>query len=364
MYCGIIGQHPHIVEQSLSYIHAKDIIFHNKNIITFITKHPERLSSCAALIKWWKKIWSDFFEAEECPSRIGVAEKSIGSHLKKSYDAIKSFKIVELVHADKEIKELWSEIIQMKNDEFFIIQWYQDIELYEEIDFKKPVWGMNVGMMPSKLALTMINIWIGIYELSNWALKNQYTIWDPFCGFWTTNFLTYYLWCNTIWSDMNITNIKQNRKRWTQHQLNTQFKNKIDSPKSLFFKHDVTQIFTHPGVHHTDIIVSEWWLWHIVTHKTHITQVEEYASQVYDVYARFFEHIMMIQSTHQRPLTIVITIPVRLQHNLSISEKLQSYVSSLWQEMKLIDPPYSRPWQKVGRHVAILSLSTANNKKL
>lgn len=35
---------------------------------------------------------------------------------------------------------------------------YQDIALYEAIDFDKPVNSMNIGMMPSKLALMMINI--------------------------------------------------------------------------------------------------------------------------------------------------------------------------------------------------------------
>ena len=35
---------------------------------------------------------------------------------------------------------------------------YQNINLYEEIDFEKPVNSMQIGMMPSKLAHTMINI--------------------------------------------------------------------------------------------------------------------------------------------------------------------------------------------------------------
>ncbi len=35
---------------------------------------------------------------------------------------------------------------------------YQDIALYETIDFDKPVNSMNIGMMPSKLALMLINI--------------------------------------------------------------------------------------------------------------------------------------------------------------------------------------------------------------
>jgi hypothetical protein len=43
---------------------------------------------------------------------------------------------------------------------------------------------MNIGMMPSKLALTLINIGIGEYEKNTTIdSQSQKTIWDPFCGF-------------------------------------------------------------------------------------------------------------------------------------------------------------------------------------
>jgi hypothetical protein len=48
---------------------------------------------------------------------------------------------------------------------------------------------MNIGMMPSKLALTLINIGIGEYEENKKSDSISTTIWDPFCGFGTTNFL-------------------------------------------------------------------------------------------------------------------------------------------------------------------------------
>jgi hypothetical protein len=50
---------------------------------------------------------------------------------------------------------------------------------------------MNIGMMPSKLALTLINIGIGEYEenLKYNIQHSKLTIRDPFCGFGTTNFL-------------------------------------------------------------------------------------------------------------------------------------------------------------------------------
>jgi tRNA G10 N-methylase Trm11 len=60
--------------------------------------------------------------------------------------------------------------------------------LFEAVDFEKPSAGMGIGMMPSKLALTMINIALAAHQ-SNHDIKVDYTIYDPFCGFGTTNFL-------------------------------------------------------------------------------------------------------------------------------------------------------------------------------
>ncbi|MEI8008619.1 MAG: hypothetical protein WCI00_04345 [bacterium] len=39
-----------------------------------------------------------------------------------------------------------------------IVEQYQNIELYEAIDFGKPGRSMEMGMMPAKLAHIMINI--------------------------------------------------------------------------------------------------------------------------------------------------------------------------------------------------------------
>jgi hypothetical protein len=109
---------------------------------------------------------------------------------------------------------------------------------------------MNIGMMPSKLALTLINIGVGEYESNN-TIKHLNTIWDPFCGFGTTNFLANALNHNTIASDINVTSMKQNSKR----RPTQSFYNK--NGKELILKQDVTEEFKSPLLHHADIIVSE-----------------------------------------------------------------------------------------------------------
>jgi len=65
---------------------------------------------------------------------------------------------------------------------------YQDIDLFSAVDYDKPSAGMGIGMMPAKLTLMMINIARAQYE-TNHVVKSEYTIYDPFCGFGTTNFL-------------------------------------------------------------------------------------------------------------------------------------------------------------------------------
>ncbi len=370
MYFGIVGERRELAQEALSYLHAQDIVFHNTHTITFTTDHPERLQYCAALIKRWKIINPDTFRAESSPSRIGVASKDFGSYLKKQHPDIKSFKLVDIIHTDKEIKELWSEIINIDNKHFGRVEWYQNIWLYETIDFKKPAWGMWVGMMPSKLALTLINIGIGEYEnhrekyvtlrneeSSQW---NSPTIRDPFCGFGTTNFLANYLWYHTIWSDINPTQAKQNRKRRSALY-------KPNTKKNLwtFIKHDVTSPFKSLIFHNTNIIISEWYLWHIVTTRTAPAEINRYATEVKTLYTSFAKNIttlvedkttMKNEESSQSTKTIIITIPIRLQYDISISVDIMEAFIDLGRSARLIPTPYSRPWQLVWRQVLIASI--------
>lgn len=356
MYFGIIGDHEELVAHALTYLHATDVTFIKKNIITFETALSKRLQTCASLIKRGQVLSHEDLEQQISSDTVGVADNKFWVHLKKQFSLIKRFKLVELIHTDLEIKMKGQEVISLGENIYGLVQWYQNIWLYESIDFNKPIWGMGIGMMPSKLALTLINIGIWKHEaLSSSPIQNsQLTLRDPFCGFGTTNFLANYLWYNTIGSDINPTQAKQNRKRRTTGETLCQWENLW-----TFLKQDVTQSFKSPIFRHSHIIISEGRLGHIVTNKTALNEVQLFSWEVETVYKLFFTNLTELKKTdtNTKTMTVVITIPTWIKHDISISEDIRDHVNSLWRTTILIEKPYSREKQLVGRQVLIANFT-------
>jgi type I restriction-modification system DNA methylase subunit len=52
---------------------------------------------------------------------------------------------------------------------------------------------MEIGMMPSKLAHQMVNMGVGLVEIEKRKNPDTVTVWDPLCGFGTTNFVAHAL---------------------------------------------------------------------------------------------------------------------------------------------------------------------------
>ncbi len=366
MYFWIVWDNKDLIEHALTFLHAQNISFLKKHIITFETELPERLQQCASLIKRGKIYSWEELELMIESEIIGVSDKILGTKLKKKYSLIKRFKLIDLVHSDLEIKEKWSEIIEIEEDHFGIVQWYQSIQLYEAIDFWKPISGMWIGMMPSKLALTLINIAIGHYEIQSnlkdviinfdnkksLILSDQITIRDPFCWFGTTNFLANALGYDSIWSDINITQAKINKKRREQEIF---YLNK----KITLLKHDVFKEFKTPIFHYANIIVSEWWLWPTVNHRTGINEIEQYSKEVSKIYKSYFANLTKFFQSNKETSTLkqkkicVITIPIWLKYDLSISQQIATYCMSLGRSTTIIEKPYKREKQLVGREVLI-----------
>jgi len=88
---------------------------------------------------------------------IGIQNEANGKHLKRTV-GIRRYKLVDIFHTDREIKNKGKEIINLENGLYGIVEQYQNIELYEAVDFGKPGRSMQMGMMPAKLAHMMINI--------------------------------------------------------------------------------------------------------------------------------------------------------------------------------------------------------------
>ena len=368
MYFWIVGDNSDLVKEWLSYLHPTDFNQPRKNIVTFDTLYPERLAHCAALIKWWIIVSStELSETENnipeheankswpILSTIGVETKELWSHLKKLIASVKRFKLVDLIHTDLEVKESGTEIINIDNIQYGIIQGYQHIALYEAIDFGKPVGGMNIGMMPSKLALTLINIGIGEYENSkqkeNTSSKNSsLTIRDPFCGFGTTNFLANALWYNSIASDINPTSMKQNSKRRSTQAFSQQ------EAKELILKQDVLEEFESPLFRHADIMVSEWRLGHIVTSRIAPFEINIYAQEVKTLYTTFAKNSTTLAKNNGKGLTLIISIPVWLKYDISVSNGILQEFIALWRDTRLVDQPYSREKQLIGRQILIATI--------
>ena len=371
MYFWIVGENNSIISEALSYLHITNFSQPRKNIIVFDTQYPERLQYCAVLIKRGT-IYSntELSNLDNIKGDIAVETKELWNHLKKQIATIKRFKISDLIHTDLEIKKSWTEIINIDNINYGIVEGYQNIALYEAIDFGKPVGGMNIGMMPSKLALTLVNIGIGEYENtviartedeaihSIWkkqdidchaslAMTPPLTIWDPFCWFGTTNYLVNALWHNTIASDINVTSMKQNSKRRPTQPFYNQ------TGKELILKHDVKDEFKSPLLRHADIIVSEWWLGHIVTSRTAPFETNVYAQEVKELYIQFAKNLTELAKSNGKWLTLVITIPVWLKYEISVSDEITQEFTSLWRTSRLVTQPYSREKQLVGRQILI-----------
>jgi tRNA G10 N-methylase Trm11 len=108
---------------------------------------------------------------------------------------------------------------------------------------------MQIGMMPAKLTHQLISI--GVYtHQQNHTTDTQPTIRDPFVGFGTTSIVTNAYSYNTIGSDINISQAKQNITRRSDHALST-------DAKITLRKHDMTTPLTDPVYEYADIIVSE-----------------------------------------------------------------------------------------------------------
>lgn len=366
MYFIITGQRDELIQAALSYLHPTGLTTHPNSIYTFETDYPERLATAGFAIKRW--LTGDTARLKEQSQNytlLGTAKKEIWQMLKSQFPHFKRFKTVELVSTDKEVKEEWIEVINIDGRQWWIVKWYQNIPLYETIDFAKPVKGMGIGMMPSKLAHTLINIGIGEYEtiLPNHQISHPLTIRDPFCGFGTTNFLANYLWYHTIGSDLNITSVKQNRKRRASHSSDTEDFSDTEK-RSTFIKQDVTSPLSSPLFHHADIIISEGWLGHVVTNRTAPAEIKRYAQEVLDMVIDFAKNLTDIYKKNlsssskggSKAVSLVMTIPVWLKYDISISHQVVQYITTLWRSIKLLKDPYSRPGQLVGRQILIGSI--------
>ena len=160
MYFAILGKNPEISKVELQLIQPKNISSPKKGILVFDTDFAEKISTLGGIIKAGSVVKEkDLPEVLKDVKIIWIKEIANGKHLKQTI-GIKRFKTVDFFHTDKEIKEKWLELINLGNGNYGVVEQYQNIPLYETIDFEKPARSMQMGMMPAKLTHMMINIWL------------------------------------------------------------------------------------------------------------------------------------------------------------------------------------------------------------
>lgn len=341
MYFAVLGKNPELSSKELEGINATDISYPKKWIIAFDTIYPDKLSHMG----WCIKIGTIVPE-KELPQYIadtkiiGIQSEANGKHLKRTI-GIKRYKLVDILHTDKEIKNKGKELINIDNGWYGIVEWYQNIELYESIDFDKPGRSMKMGMMPAKLTHIMTNIWIN----SIGKTLTPIVIYDPFVWSGTTGMIANYLWYDFVGSDIKTTYADQNMQRWTTTSLYN------PEHSSIIVTHDInntSEVMTLPVQGKSIVIVTEWWLGPIVTKSTSDQDIQKFQEWVSEIYQK------LLDTTKQLKATTVCSIPRYIQQENGIEKILLRHATQIGLKIEIIPEIYARPGQQVGRKILII----------
>lgn len=162
---------------------------------------------------------------------------------------------------------------------FIFIEWklyfwktifVQDIYGYSNRDYGKDR-DMHVGMLPPKLAQMMIN-------LSGWK-----TIYDPFVWLGTVLIESIYMWNTKVfWSDIS------NRMVETTFSNLGNLKNKFTFEQIIMLQ-NAKYIHEVHFLNEIDAIVTEWYLWEIMTQNNiSVERIEKQKQKLSDLYEWFF----------------------------------------------------------------------------
>ncbi len=347
MYFWILWKTPELSLLELYMLEPSELTT-SWGIAFFETNKPEKIWQLWWLIKWWVvSDWEQLWWHLEWAKIVWVDSQELWLMMKRKYN-IRRYKELDLRKSDLEVKKKWVEVRFFWKWKYWVVKGWQNIDLYSTIDFDKPAHGMQIGMMPSKLAHILLNIWCSLVE----DKEKDITIYDPFCGFGTTNFLANYYGHHTIWSDINITPSKQNMKRRERTD-------KYNNERMMtFFKHDVNDSFTKPFLKEVDVVVSEGWLWPVIKSEMHKHQdqtetiLKEYIPSIVDVYKIFLEN------SREKMLWVplVMTIPeyLRLDHPI-IADRIAEYARLIWYKVDYVWEVYQRKKQQIGRRVVLFT---------
>ena len=356
MYFAVLWKNPEISMAELELVQAKEISYPKNGIVIFDTKYGELLPQLWWCIKIGKVVKEKQLQELLSDTKIvGIQNEANGKHLKRTV-GIRRYKLVDTFHTDKEIKNKGTEVINLENGRYGIVEQYQNIELYEAVDFGKPWRSMQMWMMPAKLAHIMINIWLStlLRDTNKQETDDQQhiCIYDPFVGSGTTGFLANYLGYDFIGSDIKIDFAEQNAPRRKTTKFYT--------PNKQFdiFQHDIKEQVNTPlirGQESTDmVIITEWRLWPIVTKTTSSEDIQRFQEQVALLYKTFIDRIKELAAAH-KSTTAVFTIPYYARQENSLEKEITDYTKKIGLHIKEIPEIYGREGQQVGRKILIIT---------
>lgn len=345
MYFAVLGKNEDISLAELQLVQPGNMSYPKKGIVIFDTEFPELLWQLWGIIKAGKVVKEKELQTLLADVKIiGIQSETNGKHLKRTA-GIRRYKVVDIFHTDKEIKNKGKEVINLENGLYGIVEQYQDIELYEAIDFGKPGRSMQMGMMPAKLTHIMINIWL-IHFIHDSQLDIEHlTIYDPFVGSGTTGMLANHLWYDFIGSDIQTKYAEQNAQR----RKTTKFATENDF---AIFTHDITKKIETTlikGEKKRDLlIVTEWRLGPIVKKTTSDQDIQKFQERVVELYKSLLERIKETWAV------AVFTIPRYLWQDNGIEPVLEKYGAKIWLKVQSIPELYKREGQQVARKIMII----------
>ncbi len=351
MFFAIIWKNKQISLAELELIRPTKLKEITNILFTFDTDFPKLLNKLWGIIKRWEVIEHEQLAQElEWKKIIWTKDKDFWIKLKRQFN-IKRFKLVDRIKTDLDVKNKWIEVIKFQ-DKIWIVRWYQNIKLYEKIDFDKPSRSMKMWMMPAKLTHIMLNIWLQNYLFNGsnqfYKLDNLYkllTIFDPFAWSGTSGFLANYLWYDFIWSDIDITHLGKNKIR---REMQSEKNNKSFE----IFQHDISESLPKEKINWNILIVSEWRLWPMVTDKTPKNDIIKYQKKVLELYKQFISTISEIKEKNN--VKAIFTIPYYINQNNFLEEEISDFSQKKWRKFWSINDIYSREKQKVARKIIIL----------
>ena len=270
--------------------------------------------SKAQLLEWKFNYWLSIFKTSPQPSPLEErGQKDILNNTKK----ILKENNLSSRFVNKDFKNLssaqiiWEKLIEKESDFNLVINWeiiyfwssicVQDIKEYSDRDYDKDR-DMQTWMIPPKLAQIMLN------------LSQGNIVYDPFVWLWTILIESIIAWNKEIyWSDLNermvectINNLKKfiNNNNPSQPSLNSNGRSKdvIFEIEKLNAKFIEESEFLKKA----DAIVTEWYLWEIMT-KSNITKerIEKQKESLIKIYEPFFTWLKKVNFTWN----IIISFP-------------------------------------------------------